>query len=122
MNYDTIITLFGGIGMFLLGMHLMTDGLKMAAGKALRHILEHSTKTPIRAVFSGVLITSLVQSSSAVTVATIGFVNAGLLKLGQAVRVIYGSNVGTTMTGWLARSRTIRSGCAACPARRRASR
>ncbi|OIP98895.1 MAG: hypothetical protein AUK35_09895 [Zetaproteobacteria bacterium CG2_30_46_52] len=101
MNYDTIITLFGGIGMFLLGMHLMTDGLKMAAGKALRHILEHSTKTPIRAVFSGVLITSLVQSSSAVTVATIGFVNAGLLKLGQAVRVIYGSNVGTTMTGWL---------------------
>jgi len=101
MNYDTIITLFGGIGMFLLGMHLMTDGLKMAAGKALRHILEHSTKTPMRAVFSGILITSLVQSSSAVTVATIGFVNAGLLKLTQAVRVIYGSNVGTTMTGWL---------------------
>lgn len=101
MNYNTIISLLGGIGMFLLGMHLMTDGLKMAAGKALRHILEHSTKTPVRAMFSGILITSLVQSSSAVTVATIGFVNAGLLKLGQAVRVIYGSNVGTTMTGWL---------------------
>jgi len=101
MGYDTIISLFGGIGMFLLGMHLMTDGLKMAAGKALRHILEHSTKTPVRAVFSGILITSLVQSSSAVTVATIGFVNAGLLKLGQAIRVIYGSNVGSTMTGWL---------------------
>ena len=101
MSYDTIISLLGGIGMFLLGMHLMTDGLKMAAGKALRHILEHSTKTPMRGVFSGILITSLVQSSSAVTVATIGFVNAGLLKLGQAVRVIYGSNVGTTMTGWL---------------------
>lgn len=101
MNSDMIITLLGGLGMFLLGMQLMTDGLKLAAGQALRHILEHSTNTPLRAVTSGAIITSLVQSSSAVTVATIGFVNAGLLKLSQAVSVIYGSNVGTTMTGWL---------------------
>lgn len=91
----------GGIGLFLLGMMLMTDGLKLAAGQALRHILREWTRTPLRGFFSGILITSLVQSSSAVTVATIGFVNAGLLGLLETVYVIFGSNVGTTMTGWL---------------------
>lgn len=93
--------LFGGLGLFLLGMRLMTDGLKVAAGPALRHVLAQWTKTPLRGLFSGALITSLVQSSSAVTVATIGFVNAGLLSLLQTIYVIYGSNIGTTMTGWL---------------------
>jgi len=101
MTWEIISGLVGGVGMFILGMTLMTDGLKIAAGKALRKILEHSTHTRYRALSSGFLITSLVQSSSAVTVATIGFVNAGLLKLSQSVWVIYGSNVGTTMTGWL---------------------
>jgi phosphate:Na+ symporter len=93
--------LLGGVGLFLLGMRLMTDGLKLAAGEALRRILERSTNTPLRGVFSGALITSLVQSSSAVTVATIGFVNAGLMGLKPAIRVVYGSNVGTTATAWL---------------------
>lgn len=79
----------------------MTDGLKLSAGKSLQKILRRSTKTPLRGVLSGALITSLVQSSSAVTVTTIGFVNAGLLKLKHAIRVAYGSNLGTTMTGWL---------------------
>ncbi len=93
--------LAGGVGLFLLGMWLMTDGLKLAAGPALERILARSTGTRLRGLASGVLITALVQSSSAVTVATIGFVNAGLLTLAQALWVLFGSNVGTTMTGWL---------------------
>jgi len=93
--------LLGGIGLFLLGMHLMTDGLKTAAGTALRSVLEKGTQTPMRGILSGALITAIVQSSSAVTVAIIGFVNAGLMTVRQAIGVIYGSNVGTTMTGWL---------------------
>lgn len=93
--------LAGGVGLFLLGMWLMTDGLKLAAGPALERILARSTGTRVRGLASGVAITALVQSSSAVTVATIGFVNAGLLTLGQALWVLFGSNVGTTMTGWL---------------------
>jgi len=93
--------LAGGVGLFLLGMWLMTDGLKLAAGPALERILARSTGTRLRGLASGTLITALVQSSSAVTVTTIGFVNAGLLTLGQALWVLFGSNVGTTMTGWL---------------------
>ena len=101
MDFDAAARLVGGIGLFLLGMRLMTEGLKVAAGQALRQILARSTATRVRGVASGFLVTSLVQSSSAVTVATIGFVNAGLLSLGQALAVTYGSNIGTTMTGWL---------------------
>ncbi|MFP4086906.1 MAG: Na/Pi symporter [Desulfobacteraceae bacterium] len=93
--------LLGGLGLFLLGMHLMTEGLKTAAGTALRSVLEKGTQTPMRGILSGALITAIVQSSSAVTVAIIGFVNAGLMTLRQAIGVIYGSNVGTTITGWL---------------------
>ncbi len=93
--------LAGGVGLFLLGMGLMTDGLKLAAGPALERILANSTKTRVRGLASGILVTALVQSSSAVTVAAIGFVNAGLLNLSQALWVLFGSNVGTTMTGWL---------------------
>ena len=93
--------LAGGVGLFLLGMWLMTDGLKLAAGPALERILARSTGTRLRGLASGTLITAVVQSSSAVTVTTIGFVNAGLLTLGQALWVLFGSNVGTTMTGWL---------------------
>ncbi len=91
----------GGIGLFLLGMWLMTEGLKLAAGPALERILARSTGTRLRGLASGALVTSVVQSSSAVIVATIGFVNAGLLTLGQALWVLFGANVGTTMTGWL---------------------
>ncbi|MFW5792222.1 MAG: Na/Pi symporter, partial [Desulfohalobiaceae bacterium] len=96
-----LLNIFGGLGLFLLGMWLMTDGLKVAAGQALRRILRSWTDTPMRGLFSGFLITSLVQSSSAVTVATIGFVNAGILSLKRAIGVIYGSNLGTTTTAWL---------------------
>lgn len=99
--WNIIGGLLGGIGLFLLGMGLMTDGLKFAAGPALESILAHSTKTRLRGLMSGILVTAFVQSSSAVTVAAIGFVNAGLLTLGQSIWVLFGANVGTTMTGWL---------------------
>jgi phosphate:Na+ symporter len=91
----------GGLGLFLLGMDLMTDGLKLAAGPALHRILTGATRTRVHALGSGMLVTALVQSSSAVTVAAIGFVNAGLLALGPALWVLFGANVGTTMTGWI---------------------
>jgi len=94
-------TLAGGLGLFLLAVAMITDGLKLAAGGALREILGRSTATVWRGIFSGALLTGLVQSSSAVTVATIGFVNAGLLSIHQALGVVLGATVGTTMTGWL---------------------
>lgn len=102
MNLAAVFsTLLGGLGLFLVGMWLMTDGLKLAVGESLREILYRWTNTRSRGLATGFTITALVQSSSAVTVATIGFANAGLLELSQAVWVIFGSNVGTTMTGWL---------------------
>lgn len=94
-------SLVGGLGLFLLGMHIMTPGLRNAAGHALPRMLHGWTRTPLRGVATGALITSLVQSSSAVTVATVGFVNAGLISISQASMVVYGANVGTTMTSWL---------------------
>lgn len=96
-----ILTLIGGVGLILLGMKLMSDGLKLVAGGALRTLLAKWTDTPLRGVFTGFCITSAVQSSSAVTIATIGFVNAGLMTLGQVVWVIYGSNIGSTTTAWI---------------------
>ncbi len=96
-----LATLAGGLGLFLLGMSMMSEGLKLAAGPALERILQRSTRTRWHALGSGMLVTALVQSSSAVTVATIGFVNAGLLSLGPALWVLFGANVGTTMTGWI---------------------
>lgn len=93
--------LAGGLGLFLLGMSMMTDGLKLAAGPALERILAGATRTRLHALGSGVLVTAVVQSSSAVTVATIGFVNAGLLSLGPALWVLFGANVGTSMTSWM---------------------
>lgn len=100
-SYTVIATLLGGLGLFLLAMELMTDGLTLAAGKSLRRLLSNWTNTLIRGVFSGILMTAIVQSSSAVTVAALGFVNAELLKMRQALGIIYGANIGTTMTAWL---------------------
>lgn len=93
--------LAGGVGIFLLAVGMLTDGLKLAAGSGLRKMLGSSTRTPIHGVLTGFTITAIVQSSSAITVATIGFVNAGLLNLSQALGVVYGANIGTTLTGWL---------------------
>jgi len=101
IDLQALGTMAGGLGLFLLGMGLMTDGLKLAAGPALHRILAGATRTRAHALGSGMLVTALVQSSSAVTVAAIGFVNAGLLALGPALWVLFGANVGTTMTGWI---------------------
>jgi phosphate:Na+ symporter len=96
-----ISTTIGGIGLFLLGMVLLTDGLKTAAGSALRAVLGRFTGGTPRAILSGAALTALVQSSSATVLTTIGFVSAGLLTLRQAIGVILGANVGTTSTGWI---------------------
>ena len=93
--------LLGGIGLFLLGMTLLTDGLKVLAGDALRRVLIRFTGGPTRAVLSGAALTALVQSSSATTLATIGFVSAGLLTFPQALGVVLGANLGTTSTAWI---------------------
>lgn len=97
----TVGTFLGGLGLFLLAINMITSGLKIAAGETLRDILARSTQTRARGVASGILVTGLVQSSSAVTVATIGFVNAGLMGLTAALGVVYGANIGTTVTSWL---------------------
>jgi phosphate:Na+ symporter len=96
-----ILTLVGGIGLFLLGMTLLTDGLKNLAGDALRVLLSRFVKGPFTALGSGTLITFLVQSSSATTLATIGFVSAGLITFPQTIGVLLGAKLGTTSTGWI---------------------
>lgn len=98
---SSIFQILGGLALFMLAMEMMTNGLKNAAGHQLRHLLGHWTKTPLRGLAAGAIITGIVQHSGAVTVATIGFVNAGLLTLKHSLGVIFGSNIGTTMTGWL---------------------
>ncbi|MFN3713984.1 MAG: Na/Pi cotransporter family protein [Alcanivoracaceae bacterium] len=91
----------GGIGLFLLGMWLITEGLRLAAGASLEQLLARWTSSRGRGLLSGTLLTAVVQSSSVVTVAVIGFVNAGLMNFQRAVWVIFGSNLGTTLTAWL---------------------
>jgi phosphate:Na+ symporter len=98
---DSLFTFAGGLGLFLLGMTLMTDGLKLSAGPLLGSLLHRATSTRLKGLATGFTITTLVQSSSAVTVAIIGFINAGILTFRQALWVIFGTNVGTTMTGWI---------------------
>jgi phosphate:Na+ symporter len=96
-----IVEVIGGIGLFLLGMTLMTDGLQEAAAERLRELLRRVTGSRIRGVIAGAGVTALVQSSTATTLATIGFVSAGLITFQQSVAVIVGSNIGTTSTGWI---------------------
>ncbi len=96
-----IAEVVGGLGLFLLGMWLMTDGLRLAAGDTLKSILASWTSSPLRGFATGLGLTGVVQSSSVVSMTTIGFANAGLVTLSQAIWVIYGANVGTTFTGWI---------------------
>ncbi len=95
------LTLLGALGMFLYGMNLMSAGLQKAAGSKMRSFLTAMTSNPFKGVLTGLGITTVIQSSSATTVMTVGFVNAGLLTLSQAVGVIMGANIGTTVTAWL---------------------
>jgi phosphate:Na+ symporter len=97
----TAIAIFGGVGLFLLGMTIMTDGLKALGGSALRTVLGKAAATPLSGASWGAIVTLLVQSSSAVTMTTIGLVSAGLLTFPQGLGLVFGANVGTTGTGWL---------------------
>lgn len=101
MAKDMIFGIVGGLGLFLFGMRIMSNGLKEIAGQKLKDILGALTKHRAIAVLIGALVTCLIQSSSATTVMTVGFVNAGLLSLKQALCVVLGANVGTTFTAWL---------------------
>ncbi|MCM1370088.1 MAG: Na/Pi cotransporter family protein [Candidatus Amulumruptor caecigallinarius] len=103
MNYSVIdfISLLGAVCLFLYGMKVMSEGLQKVAGDRLRNILNIMTRNRVTGVITGILITALIQSSSASTVMVVSFVNAGLMSLGQAMAVIFGANVGTTATTWI---------------------
>ena len=96
-----IAQVLGGIGIFLIGMILMTDGLKSLGGDALRRALTRFTGGTVQSIISGFAVTSLVQASSATILATIGFVSAGLITFTQAIAIVFGANLGTTTIGWL---------------------
>lgn len=95
------LSLIGGLALFLYGMHVMGEGLASVSGGRLEKILERLTDSPLKAVLLGAGVTAVIQSSSATTVTVVGFVNSGIMKLSQAVGVIMGANVGTTVTSWL---------------------
>ena len=100
-TFETIFGLAGGLAMFLFGMNMMSEGLQKAAGDKMKKILALLTKNPVLGVLAGALVTAVLQSSSATTVMVIGFVSAGLMTLPQAISVILGANIGTTMTAQL---------------------
>ena len=95
---NTLFGLFGGLALFLFGMEMMSDGLQKAAGERMKYILGLLTKNPVMGVLAGALTTAVLQSSSATTVMVIGFVSAGLMNLPQAISIILGANIGTTIT------------------------
>lgn len=97
MTVLMLVGLFGGLGMFIYGMHLMSEGLKIVAGSKMKQLLDILTNTPIKALLCGIIVTILVQSSSATTVMVVGFVNASLMNLQQAAGIILGSDIGTTL-------------------------
>jgi phosphate:Na+ symporter len=97
----SVLLCLGGLGLFLLGMVVLTEGLRALAGRALRRMLSRFTRSPLSGAMTGAATTAVVQSSSATTVATVGFVGAGLLTFPQALGIVLGANVGTTITGWL---------------------
>ena len=102
MNVFAMITgLVGGLGLFIYGMNIMGDGLQNVAGERLKTFFEKITSNPVKGLLTGVIVTGVIQSSSATTVMVVGFVNAGLMTLTQAAGVIMGANVGTTVTGQL---------------------
>lgn len=101
MGYEELFWFAGGLGMFIYGMQIMSQGLENAAGNKMKSLLEVLTKNKLMGVALGALITAVIQSSSATTVMVVGFVNAGIMNLTQAMGVIMGANIGTTITGWI---------------------
>jgi len=101
MDIFSVFTMLGGLAMFLYGMSIMGDGLEKSAGNRLKGILETASKTPVRGLLLGAVVTAVIQSSSATTVMVVGFVNSGLMRLSQAIGIIMGANIGTTATSWI---------------------
>ena len=101
MGISNVLSLLCGVALFLFGMSLMGDGLKKVAGNKLELTLYKLTSTPIKGVLLGTLVTAIIQSSSATTVMVVGFVNAGMMKVAQAIGIIMGANIGTTITAWV---------------------
>ncbi len=110
MDLFGVLTMIGGLALFLYGMHLMGDGLSKASGGRLEKILEKLTSNPIKAVLLGAAVTAIIQSSSATTVMVVGFVNSGVMKLSQTIGIIMGANIGTTITSWILSLTGIESG------------
>ena len=101
MDFFSVLSMIGGLALFLYGMHVMGDGLAKVSGGKLERILENLTSSPLKAVVLGAGVTAVIQSSSATTVMVVGFVNSGIMKLSQAVGIIMGANIGTTITSWI---------------------
>lgn len=101
MDIFDVLTMIGGLCLFLFGMTIMGDALERAAGNSLRTILGKLTSGRLMGFLTGLAVTSVIQSSSATTVMVVGFVNSGLMELHQAINVIMGANVGTTVTAWI---------------------
>ncbi len=101
MDLFSLLSMIGGLALFLYGMSVMGDGLSKVSGGRLEKILEKLTSNPLRAVFLGAIVTAVIQSSSATTVMVVGFVNSGVMKLSQTVGIIMGANIGTTITSWI---------------------
>ena len=101
MDIFGVLSLIGGLALFLYGMHVMGAGLEKMSGGRLERILENLTSNPLKAVLLGAGVTAVIQSSSATTVMVVGFVNSGIMKLSRAIGIIMGANIGTTITAWL---------------------
>lgn len=110
MDFFGVLTMMGGLALFLYGMHVLGDGLSKASGGRLEQILEKLTSNKLKAVLLGAGVTAVIQSSSATTVMVVGFVNSGIMKLSQAIGIIMGANIGTTITSWILSLTGIESG------------
>ena len=101
MNFFDLLSMVGGLALFLFGMHVLSEGLEKVSGGKLEKILENLTSNRLKAVLLGAGVTAVIQSSSATTVMVVGFVNSGIMKLSQAIGIIMGANIGTTVTSWI---------------------
>ena len=110
MNLFDVLSLVGGLALFLFGMNIMGSSLEKKAGGQLKNVLAKMTDNPAKGFLLGLIVTSIIQSSSATTVMVVGFVNSGIMTLHQAVGPIMGANVGTTVTGWILSLTAIKGG------------
>ena len=101
MDFFAVLSLVGGLAMFLYGMTVMGNGLEKVSGGRLERTLEKMTSNPVKGVLLGAAVTAVIQSSSATTVMVVGFVNSGIMKLRQGIGIIMGANIGTTITAWI---------------------